>query len=1005
VPAIRFFLVEFMGANSHRAIAEKLEPNRGGAVTEKRDGARIIRQLWERFAQGEYQAVAATLAQLDIEGCDPETVVEAKILRSVCARLLGDIDTAEMEALASFALAKERGFRELMARAAEAMAEFAIASSQLDRAAADMERAREATRDSGYWCHLTLALVNIELRRGCIVRAKKLLDEVQSRSKLNESIAIRRLTAALLVSDPEAILRCIRSVQRQSDSTEVQVRFVCLLARGIAHRICGRPDLATKNFRKARTLNDERLHNPDFGAEVRLRHAEALLESGPQRRKALAWLEELLAERERLHNPLLLAEIYRVQAKALRLGGRPEASDAVYQANYELTREPDRALYRFFALREHAESLLEELTRRNGADSLLRTVLADGRGCVRMFDHPVFAWNLRVLEALASSRLAPEPEICELEECREAVRAAGDRGEISAHHRDTWMARLQAEIAAGRERLREALARDVAAMDEIVTGMRSENARAHLRDFTRAVGERFGADRVLMVIESDAAGTLDLIAAHGLDDATAITVTRTLMPLLGPDEPALFRDLATVTDPVGQELREVLGIPGAAGSLDGAIVAAAEAGGSVAGESVASPSAATANASSRSAMAFAIDGAGVVAGLIYLDQLIAPKQPGYRSADLRDFAFLANGLAAVSRLASVRARREVREIQDRLQGVSRRHGIVTRAPAMQRVLERMERVADSDLSILILGESGTGKELVARAIHAASSRRDGPFVAVNCAAIPAHLLEAELFGHTRGAFTGATQARKGYFAAADSGTIFLDEIGDLPREMQAKLLRVIEQRRVTPLGQTQAQPVDFRIVAATNAGLEEQVEAGSFRSDLFFRLRGYTLNLPPLRERVEDVRLLADHFLRLQEAAQNLPENRVRFSAEAYRVLERHNWPGNVRELRHVVHSACLLRDLTTQEIGVDALMDHVSANAIDRAGLPRIDPALLERLGALCDRMGAVDLLAEIEQHLTSRALRRTGGNQRAAARVLRMKESTVRRRLKTWAEQPGGE
>ena len=224
---------------------------------------------------------------------------------------------------------------------------------------------------------------------------------------------------------------------------------------------------------------------------------------------------------------------------------------------------------------------------------------------------------------------------------------------------------------------------------------------------------------------------------------------------------------------------------------------------------------------------------------------------------------------------------------------------------MEELLEQAKLVADSGATVLIQSESGTGKELLARAIHKASSRHDGPFNAVNCSAIHDNLLESELFGHVKGAFTGATNDYKGLLQAADGGTLFLDEVGDMPLGVQAKLLRALEEREVRPVGSVRSMPFDVRIIAATNRDLEAAVEQGEFREDLYYRLKVISLELPPLRERREDIPMLANAFL--EEFARINNRNARRFSREAMDVLVSADFPGNVRQLRNVVQQVVAL--------------------------------------------------------------------------------------------------
>jgi DNA-binding NtrC family response regulator len=252
--------------------------------------------------------------------------------------------------------------------------------------------------------------------------------------------------------------------------------------------------------------------------------------------------------------------------------------------------------------------------------------------------------------------------------------------------------------------------------------------------------------------------------------------------------------------------------------------------------------------------------------------------------------------------------RLVREHRMLLDQVQRQYGfekLIGAGPAMQRVFETIQKVAETDLTVLIRGESGTGKELVAQALHNRSSRKGRPFVAVNCAAISRELVESELFGHEKGAFTGADARRQGRFEVADGGTIFLDEIGDMPVETQAKVLRVLQERAFERVGGTKPIQVDVRVVAATHRDLEDEVKKGGFREDLYYRLKVVELELPPLRQRSEDVPALAQRFL--EEVNERLGREKQRISESALARLVRHGWPGNVRELRNVIEQAAVL--------------------------------------------------------------------------------------------------
>jgi two-component system, NtrC family, nitrogen regulation response regulator GlnG len=322
--------------------------------------------------------------------------------------------------------------------------------------------------------------------------------------------------------------------------------------------------------------------------------------------------------------------------------------------------------------------------------------------------------------------------------------------------------------------------------------------------------------------------------------------------------------------------------------------------------------------------------------------------------------------------------------------------LLGRSPAMQAVYRVIARVVGTDLTVLVTGESGTGKELVARALHDLGPRRAAPFVAINMAAIPRELIEAELFGYERGAFTGAAQRTAGRFEQAAGGTLFLDEIGDMPLEAQTRLLRVLQQGEFLPVGAPRPVRADVRIIAATNRDLAGQVAQGAFREDLFYRLNVVPIALPPLRERREDVALLARHFLD-EAAAQGLPRRHLDLPAED--LLALHDWPGNVRELENLMRRlAVLSRD---EVIGADAVRAMLGGGGeesepsletavrllIER--IERSEPAVLAS-GELYDRV-----LAEVERPLIAAMLQRHGGNQLRAAKSLGLNRNTLKKRM----------
>ncbi|HSE02979.1 MAG TPA: sigma-54 dependent transcriptional regulator [Methylomirabilota bacterium] len=336
-------------------------------------------------------------------------------------------------------------------------------------------------------------------------------------------------------------------------------------------------------------------------------------------------------------------------------------------------------------------------------------------------------------------------------------------------------------------------------------------------------------------------------------------------------------------------------------------------------------------------------------------------------------------------------RNQLRSRIDELKRQGQGSGLADRmggSAAIAQVIQQVAQVAESNFTVLVQGETGTGKELVARAIHQQSPRRQAPFVAVDCGAIPETLVESELFGHERGAFTGAQSRREGHFQLAKGGTLFLDEIGNIPVATQAKLLRALEQREVLPLGSARAVAVDARIIAATNAELEEGVKAGRFRADLYYRLGEFTITLPPLRARREDITHLARRFL--DEVSMELRRPVRGISEEATQVLLRHDWPGNVRELKNVIRKAALMAtDLVTGE--------HLPALT---AGVPALPRAASETTGGDLSLREVAELAAvQAERELIRHALQATKGNKSQAARLLRTDYTTLHGKMKRYS------
>jgi two-component system, NtrC family, response regulator HydG len=325
------------------------------------------------------------------------------------------------------------------------------------------------------------------------------------------------------------------------------------------------------------------------------------------------------------------------------------------------------------------------------------------------------------------------------------------------------------------------------------------------------------------------------------------------------------------------------------------------------------------------------------------------------------------------------ANREARRLNERLREAVHFDGIVAGSPIMQRVLRVVRQIAPTKITALILGETGTGKELIARAIHANSTRKSKPYKVINCAGLNENLLESELFGHVRGAFTGAVSERKGLLEAADGGTVFLDEVGDMPLTMQAKVLRALESGEILPVGSNETRHTDVRVIAATNKELRERIKEGHFREDLYYRLNQVTIRIPPLRERREDIPLLIQHFIQLGNAENGRQIQGI--APEAVRLLVNQRWDGNVRQLRQVIAQMLVLAPGTILEV----------------ADIPEEYRQTTEIIPVTSGFL-AGHTLQELEKVAIQQTLKLTAGNREKAAKLLGIGARTLYRKLKEY-------
>ncbi len=378
----------------------------------------------------------------------------------------------------------------------------------------------------------------------------------------------------------------------------------------------------------------------------------------------------------------------------------------------------------------------------------------------------------------------------------------------------------------------------------------------------------------------------------------------------------------------------------------------------------------------------------VVTGQGSMDSAIAAMRAGAYDFLTKPVDSKVLGLSVARATQHHRLNSEVKRLREAVVAAAPEGALVGESPAMTRVSDLIQRVGPSDASVLIHGETGTGKELVARALHFASLQKDGPFVAINCAAVPATLLESELFGHARGAFTDAKMQRQGLFVQAGGGTLFLDEIGEMPLEMQAKLLRALQERRVRPVGSNTEVEFNARIVTATHRDLEADVEKRRFREDLYYCINVVKIDVPPLRERGSDILKLATHFL--NKFASRGGRAKLAISPQAAERMLAYNWPGNVRELENAVERAVAL-----------ARFDHVTVEDLPE----KIRAYRADRFVLAADEPQEIVSLEEIDRRYIMRVLKLLGGNKARAAEVLGLDRRTLYRRLEKYEGKASSE
>jgi anaerobic nitric oxide reductase transcription regulator len=699
-----------------------------------------------------------------------------------------------------------------------------------------------------------------------------------------------------------------------------------------------------------------------------LAHAFLHGEGDPKAAKAVC--DQLLQAIPRLRRPQTIADIHAIHAQVLRALEFRDESEVEFRRAIEMLRRNRDAIEPLFHIAcAHARALIAEHDQDPPPDWQPRLRLLEALRIAEHtaadLDHPSYGWEVRTLRAVGCLLTAPAKALGEMQEIRAALAAAQRADEISSYLARHWTLWIDRYRPAAEAAFQAARAADAQSIEMVLTAQRAERPREQITHLLDLVAQRLGADRLAFVLLGERPGAIDLVHSRDLSPAQLQPLSRICLES-GDVTPGTSILIADSSD--GSDSRAAwVPATGAGGnsSMDGAI---------------------TDSAAARTALLQSIAGEAQAVGYLYVDRLLPRPDRTFTAADLEILAMFSGGLTAVTRLLSAE-RATHQRVYARLQGSKRAGKIETRSPVMIEVLEQAEILAAGDLPLLITGETGVGKELVAHLLHQKSARNNAPFIAVNCSALVESMIEAELFGHKRGAFTDAREDRDGLLRAASGGTLFLDELGEASLSLQAKLLRVLETGRFRPVGSSSDEKVDLRLIAATNRDLRQCVEEGSFRADLYYRLAGRRILIPPLRERMEDLSLLLDRFIADYRARHKVSQP-IRFTAEAVAALRHHPWPGNIRELQNTVHAACDLRHRQTGIVELAALPAEIRTAA---AGSPP-DPAL-DQIYARILEIGYRQALDELQRHILRNALAESSGSMRAAARHLGIADTSLRK------------